>query len=525
MSMRKVFGRGFDSRRLHHVLFLVLILTPLLFAEEDRLTVFEGSKKSQILLQNIEGNPYLQVAQLQPFLGFEIKPIAGNQSLSILLGAHNILLSANRSLVSVDEKLVSLSHAVYVAQGVWYVPLDFIPKVLKTTSDKRILWLESSRSLMLGDVLPNEITLKYAVEEQRSRVVFQSTRPIRYSVSVEGNSATVVPQGEDFVIGFQNTSFTDGILKDLVISETEKKAFRISLDNDFGSFKTFELSEPPRLVIDFFRKTESTTPLPLEETLPKEAIPPTLLPSTAREKWVVVIDPGHGGTETGAKGKDETYEKEIVMSIARKLKSILESNTGTRVVLTRDGDQAVTLDDRTALANNNKADLFISIHANSTVRGYAKGAETYFLSAQATDNEARNSAAVENNAIGLNEAPTIEGDLKLILWDMAQAEYLAESSQLAETIQQELNSTLGIQNRGIKQAPFRVLMGATMPAVLVEVGFINNPEEEKLMKDGEYQLKIARAIFRSIQKFKSMQEGQTTQLKPDGQVEDKTPQN
>jgi N-acetylmuramoyl-L-alanine amidase len=138
------------------------------------------------------------------------------------------------------------------------------------------------------------------------------------------------------------------------------------------------------------------------------------------------------------------------------------------------------------------------------------------LSAQATDNEARNSAAVENNAIGLNESPNIEGDLKLILWDMAQAEYLAESSQLAETIQQELNSTLGIENRGIKQAPFRVLMGAMMPAVLVEVGFINNPEEETLMKDNEYQMKIARAIFRSIQKFKSMQEGQTTQLKQTG---------
>jgi len=229
-----------------------------------------------------------------------------------------------------------------------------------------------------------------------------------------------------------------------------------------------------------------------------------------------VIDPGHGGTETGAKGPSGTLEKDVTMSIARKLKSIVES-TGMRAILTRDGDQIVTLDDRTSKANNNKADLFISIHANATIRGRARGAETYFLSAQATDDESRNIAAVENNAIGLNQAPAVEDDLKLILWDMAQTEFLAESSQLAETIQQELNNTLSISNRGIKQAPFRVLTGATMPAVLIEVGFINNPDEEKLMADAEYQMKIATAIFRSIQSFQNRNQEASSKINTSGQ--------
>ena len=111
---------------------------------------------------------------------------------------------------------------------------------------------------------------------------------------------------------------------------------------------------------------------------------------------------------------------------------------------------------------------------------------------------------MENNAVGVNQdVAQLGSDLKLILWDMAQTEYLAESSQLAESIQQELNEALDITNRGIKQAPFRVLMGATMPAVLVEVGFINNPAEEKLMNDSDYQMKIARAIFKSVQKYQS----------------------
>ena len=207
---------------------------------------------------------------------------------------------------------------------------------------------------------------------------------------------------------------------------------------------------------------EPVIPVPPPQS---QTVPPTLLPSPISNKKVIVIDPGHGGTETGAKGSNGTLEKDVTMSIARKLKSIVES-TGMRAILTRDGDQVVTLDDRTSKANNNKADLFVSIHANATIRGKARGAETYFLSAQATDDESRNIAAVENNAIGLTQAPALEDDLKLILWDMAQTEFLTESSQLAEMIQQELNNTLSISNRGIKQAPFRVLTGATMPAVL-----------------------------------------------------------
>jgi N-acetylmuramoyl-L-alanine amidase len=107
--------------------------------------------------------------------------------------------------------------------------------------------------------------------------------------------------------------------------------------------------------------------------------------------------------------------------------------------------------------------------------------------------------------------------LKLILWDMAQTEFLAESSQLAEAIQQELNTTLTISNRGIKQAPFRVLTGATMPAVLIEVGFINNPDEEKLMTNAEYQMKIATAIFRSIQSFQSQNQEASSKLNTSGQ--------
>jgi N-acetylmuramoyl-L-alanine amidase len=241
---------------------------------------------------------------------------------------------------------------------------------------------------------------------------------------------------------------------------------------------------------------------------PSAAIPP---PSAAKTPaaFVVVLDPGHGGTETGAEGKKGAggtpgiYEKDITLDIARRLKALLQGQPGINVLLTREDDALVALDDRTALANQNHADLFVSIHVNSAPRRDARGAETYFLSYAVKDDDVRTLAAIENNAAGvdkekLGQAP--EG-LELVLWDLAQSQYLQESGELAGSIQKELNEALGARNRGVRQAPFRVLMGATMPAVLVEVGFISNPAEETSLATEEYRDKIAQALSRAVTGF------------------------
>jgi N-acetylmuramoyl-L-alanine amidase len=165
--------------------------------------------------------------------------------------------------------------------------------------------------------------------------------------------------------------------------------------------------------------------------------------------------------------------------------------------LTRDADREVPLDERVAVANNYKADVFISLHANASRSRGAKGAEVYFLSYQTVDEDARRLAALEGE---LPEIPA-GSDLSLILWDMAQAEHLEESSALASRIQEELAGVTGSQGRGIKQAPFRVLVGATMPAVLIETAFISNAEEERLLVSDAYQAKLVGAITRGLARF------------------------
>jgi N-acetylmuramoyl-L-alanine amidase len=185
------------------------------------------------------------------------------------------------------------------------------------------------------------------------------------------------------------------------------------------------------------------------------------------------------------------------------LKTVIERNMPVRVVLTRAGDTSVSLERRAAIANYNKADLFISIHANSSFRKEAHGSEVFFLSNEATDDEARRLAYLENNPADFEEGigGDSQDDLTMILWDMAQSAYLKESSTFAETIQGELNFLLRTKDRGIKQAPFKVLTGVACPAVLVEIAFISNPEEERKMKTEWFQNNVVEAIYRGLENY------------------------
>jgi len=279
----------------------------------------------------------------------------------------------------------------------------------------------------------------------------------------------------------------DAILKGFA-SEGDRAIF-FTTGRGFERVDTFELKNPTRIVLDLTGTRGGKSGV--------ASAPAKMLP-------VIVLDPGHGGVECGAIGPGGLQEKDVTLDLARRLKVLLERQ-GVTVVLTRDDDRVLPLDDRTAIANHNKAILFLSIHLNSSKRKTAVGAETYFLATSATDAEARTLAGLENKAYEppgteTNATPATPPDhgLELILWDLAQNSFLAESSRLAEAVQTELNTMTGVRDRGVRQAPFRVLMGATMPAILVEAGFISNPEEESRFKDDAYKDKIADAIARAV---------------------------
>jgi N-acetylmuramoyl-L-alanine amidase len=280
----------------------------------------------------------------------------------------------------------------------------------------------------------------------------------------------------------------------------------INTEHENFSFDSFKLQDPHRLIIDIHpdrgqTRYSDSTESPADRQIYQTERSQTNLQTSDPE--CIVIDPGHGGLETGAKGKFGTLEKDLTLAIGMKLAEIVRQTRASNVVLTRERDVDVSLEDRSAIANNNKASIFISVHVNGSYRKGAAGPETYFLSKDATDEESRRLAFMENNSEVLdNNIQADDEDLiKMILWDMAQTAFLKQSSQLAEDIQSELNLLWGTRNRGIKQAPFKVLTGVACPAVLVEVAFLSNPQEERKLLTEDYQGKIAQAIYNGLAKF------------------------
>lgn len=217
---------------------------------------------------------------------------------------------------------------------------------------------------------------------------------------------------------------------------------------------------------------------------------------------VVVLDAGHGGHDEGATGPTGLHEKDLVLEVTRKLARRLERR-GLRVILTRRDDRFLSLEERTAVANDARADLFLSIHANASRSRKPRGIETYFAALEATDDDARAIAERENMAFGA-AAPDFSRDdpLAAILGDLIATQHLQESSEFAKLAQKELSVLSRTRSRGVKQAPFVVLMGVQMPASLVEIGFLTNPDEERGLRHAGRQDAIAAALADAVEDFK-----------------------
>ncbi|SMC24933.1 N-acetylmuramoyl-L-alanine amidase [Desulfacinum hydrothermale DSM 13146] len=290
----------------------------------------------------------------------------------------------------------------------------------------------------------------------------------------------------------------DGLLTDVRIGQYAPDKARVVLDlESMESHRIFSLADPFRVVIDV-RGTRRLIPPQAAASAKKGR-----LPSIARQLGLtvrrIVIDPGHGGKDKGAIGPHGVWEKNITLALAKRLKKYLERDGRFEVFLTRSTDRYVSLEERTAIANTRKADLFISIHTNAHKDHRLGGVETYILNLS-TDGESARVAALEN-AVSAKQI----SDLEAILQDLMQNTKISESSRLAQEVHRKLVAQVGrfenVRDLGIKQAPFYVLLGAEMPAILVETAFISNPREEKLLTDRRFQKKVAQGIAQGIRAY------------------------
>ncbi len=433
-------------------------------------------------------------------------PLAG--AMTVTYKGKTIVVMTDQAIASVGGRLVSLPAPAVRDGRRWLVPVEFISRALALVYDARLDLRKRSNLVVIGDLRVPRVTVLQEVQGGQARVTIEAS---------PATTSTVVQEPHRLLIRFEadalDTSLpaggspAPGLIDSIRPAETAN-ALAIVLGAKFGTFRATTL--PPdggvvRTVVDVLPAgppdlgtLPSTPPPPTAQppvaVQPVEPLPPVPAPGV----HTIVIDPGHGGPEDGARGATGTTEKDVTLTVARKLKAAIENRLGLRALVTRDGDTALSLDDRAAFANNNRADLFISLHANASLRKEVKGAEVFYLS-----NEGY--AQAQQQATTAASLPALGGgsrDIDIILWDMAQTQHLSESAAFAGMVQQELGARVPMNPTPVQQAPFRVLVGATMPAVLVEMGFLTNPEQERQLASPEFQNVIVQALFDAIVRFR-----------------------
>lgn len=339
------------------------------------------------------------------------------------------------------------------------------------------------------------------------RTTGRSGKPGR--IFIDLHNARLSSSIRDITIG-------DGLLKGVRAGLYKPGVVRVVLDTDnIRDYKIFPLSDPARLIIDVrgerrteISQLESSLTNRVQE-LPVASPPPAKAdraakavkkPTAISKIRRVVVDPGHGGHDPGAVGASGLQEKDVVLSIGLKLREKLKEELGLDVVMTRSTDVFIPLEERTAIANKVNADLFVSIHANAAPNRNAAGIETYYLNLAKTEKVAQ--LAAKENGTTLEKVSTLQA----ILFDLMANYKLNDSAHLAEEIQKAIYKTTkakypDTKNLGVKQGPFYVLVGASMPSILTEVGFLSNSTEETRLKDPAFHDLTANGILDGIHAY------------------------
>ena len=481
----------------------------------DGLTVISRDGRRPLPTIEVGGRAMVALTELlEPFglrLGDERQP----GRVTLLRGAAVMVLTAGDGIVSVAGRLESLSSPPVERGGVWYVPIDFVGRALPLISDRPVELRAGSGLVIVGDVRVPRVVARYQRVGRGSQLRLTVTPNVEPRVERAAGRLFVTFEADavDLVV----RDFAPDDLLRRVLVDDRRARLEVEVGDAFGSFAA---SSSPGLgggldVAIELRPAATARAAPPPEPDPAPAVGteaeaegdpdlPALadlaLPSTVR---AVAIDAGHGGADVGTRGPEGTLEKDVTLGVARRLRAAVQRRLGLRVVLTRAGDADVSLDERAAIANNNRADLFISLHANASMRENAAGAEVFYLSPADYEIDADEAPA------GGEPIPVVGGGtrvLDIVRWERAQLRFVDRSAVWAQTVAEELRARLPMSPRGVQQAPLRVLVGANMPAALVEMGFISNPEQEAQLVSPAFQDAVVDALLQSIIRFRELVE-------------------
>ena len=454
---------------------------------------------SELRVLSDAGPLYISTKDLAQSFTSKLYENSERKKLVIYISGSKIKISGNSSYITIDDEAYQMPLEAIVELDDIYIPAKYFFDILKKTILPGINF-DTQKELLEIDVIRFNITDIRIDVKSNGTIIRMPTKKTFF----EGNISSFINKHGWYYLTIAggvidtvsiNAAVPRGVVRQIEsdqIGKTAQVAFK--LGTNVISHDLSQSRDPNEIIINL------RTPLgKLNDHI-----------QDVKARWLldtVVLDAGHGGKDPGAVGKYGTKEKDVVLDITKRAGRLLEKS-GIKVVYTRDEDVFVPLLDRTKIANDVNGKLFVSIHTNANKNRKVQGFETFLLRPGKSE-DAIEVASRENSVINLEEFTDRYEELTgeaLIMATMAQSMFMKESEDLASIMQMELDKKLDTPNRGVKQAGFYVLIGASMPNALVEVGFISNPSEEKRLRQSAHKQKIAEAIYQAIKHFKHSRE-------------------
>jgi len=488
-------------KRLQKIIFIILFLSFGFGTSSIKVIDHVANTEDQLKILDKTPISYCSVKDLARILSTTVYENIEREKIVLYLGVHRVKISAGTSFIVIDDNVYQISSPAIMTNGDVYLPTKSFFTILNKTVLPRASYSSKENRLL---IVPMENNIQSLLVDDKANGTIIRIKAHKKFKKKE-LSAFLHDNGWFYLTIQGGSADTKEILK----TDTRGIVKQISVEDLDGGVQLafFLRSDIERHEVNQNKNTNEivlTLWSPLSKSV--ERI------KEVKNQWeldTVVLDAGHGGKDPGAMGRNGTKEKTVVLDIVKRVGKLLTKNTNVKVVYTRDEDVFIPLWERTKIANENNGKIFISIHANATRSREVHGFETYLLRPGKTA-DAIEVAALENAAIQYEENRhdryqdmTSEGQ---ILATMAQSMFMKESESLAALIQKEVDKESSFENRGVKQAGFYVLIGASMPNVLIEVGFISNPSEERQLRSAQYRQKIAEGIYRAIVEFKKSRE-------------------
>lgn len=511
-------GKGGKERRLESIRVGAVLLTLGLIALSPArsasaadpegpgaVSVVSGGETWSLPVRVLHGARYVDLEGLRRAVGGSVEREPGRAEAVFRYGGGSFRFVDGIPFFTWEERPYQLADVPRLERDRFLVPLQFPAEFLPYFFPDLFSWDPAAHTLRDRRYNAFVRGLKRRAREGETVLFLHASVPPRFDVDASEPGVLRVNLLETRCrLALSDSIRAFGYVDSVRVRESGGATqLRFHLDPSVRHYRVSEVRRPPGIRIVLTGDAPPGAPSARE---PVDLLSGNMAPEEFRLR-TVVIDPGHGGKDPGAIGKYGCREKDVTLSVALRLKTVLEERTDLRVVMTREDDTYVALRDRTAIANRQQhgtpSALFVSIHCNASKKRDLRGFEAYFLSEAKTDEE-RAVAFRENLSVRFDEPAIDDGardDLDFILLDLTQNEFHRESNDWAGIMSHEFADGSGIRSRGVRQAGFFVLNGARMPSILLELGYLSNPREEKLLENEGYQAELVEQIFRGIRTY------------------------